>query len=278
MLLLGEEVMEERNRSIKKRKKPLKFTVIYGIILFIATVALAGHVLYHLWWVPRAGAGTPILGYRMDDIPELNESWLRETEAFGGQQQHVDYVELFWNTGPVVYFNVRVLEHTSLSDARLAAADIVAHFIEISHETALDYNLQVVVSYGDIVERRKENQAAVIAHVHEFRWRLAEALLAHAENYPSSDNVSRALNNIDVYENSIIIAAGEAELDDMRSRQAAISVMTAEQEAEWIETHGFVPVYVADHGGDIRNVPPSDISEFPNWGVWNRQHSSIDWN
>jgi hypothetical protein len=270
--------MKEKKVNIKKRRNKPRFAVIYGIILFIATVTLMGHVLYHLWWSPRMETGVPILGYRMSDLSEIDESWLTETEEFGGNQEYVDYVELLWAKGPVIYFNVRVEEETSLRNARLAATEIVEHFIEISDEVALDYNLQVVVSYGDIAQRKEENQAAVTAHVHEYYWSLTEAILAHAEAYPSSANVDRAERNINAFANSILLSAGEDELDSMRARHAAIKVMTVDQEAESVAEHGFIPVYVADHSGDVRRVPPSEISEFPNWGVWNNQRSRIDWN
>ena len=265
--------MEEKKVNIKKRRKKPRFAVIYGIILLITTVALAGHVLYNLWWSPRAETGVPILGYRMDDIPEIDESWLRETEEFGGNQEHVEYVELFPTTGPVIYFNVRIEEGTSRRNARSAATDIVEYFIEISDEVALYYNLQVVVSYGDIAARRAENRAAVAAHVHEYNWSFTESTLEYAERYPSSANVSRAEININIrLTESILIAAGEEELERMRARLAAITVMTPEQESEMIEEQGFIPSY-----SGIRQVPPTDISDFPIWGVWNNRRSRINW-
>jgi hypothetical protein len=260
--------------DIRKRIGRPRFAHIYGIILLIATIGLAFHVLYNLWLTPRIGTGTPMLGYRMEGIPELNESWVTATVEFGGNQAHVDYVEIFPTTGPVIYFNVRVEEGTSLSKARSAATDIVEHFIEISNEVARDYSLQVVVSYGDIAAQKEENQAAVTAHVHEYNRSFAESTLEYAERYPSRANVSRAEININTrLTESIIIAGGEEELERMRTRFEAITVMTEEQEQALIDEQGHIPSY-----SGLRQVPPTDISDFPNWGVWNNRRSRINWN
>lgn len=265
--------MKEKKLNITKRIKKPSFALIYGMILFVATIVLVWSVLYNLWWIPKSSTGTPVLGYRTEDITELDEAWITATEEFGGNQTNVDEVEIFSTTGPVIYFDVRIIEGTSRENARVAATEIVEYFIEISDEVALDYNLQVAVSYGDIAELKKENQAAVTAHVHEYYWSLTEAILAFAEEVPSSDNVKRAYDNLIAYENSIILSAGEDELARMRSRQEAITVMTPEQEVSMVEEEGQIPRY-----NNSRQVPPTEISQFPNWGSWNGQSSTIDWN
>ena len=268
--------MVERNEKFIKRKKIRKprFAVIYGIIMFIATCVFVGWVLYDLWWLPRVETGIPILGYRMDDIPDIDEIWLSRAVEFGNNQDYTDYVDIFWNEGPVIYFNIRVLEETELDDARSVASDIVEYLIEISNQVVLYYNLQAVISYGDIAQRRTENQAAVAYHVHEYNWSLTEAILAHAEEYPSRGNVSRADQNLNTFASSIIISAGEEELERMQARHEEITAWTDEQEDEWVEEHGAIPVY---GDGDVRQVPPSEISEFPNWGTWSNQHERMIW-
>lgn len=265
--------MTKKNLNVTKRIRRPRIAFIYGIILCIATIVLAGAVIYTLWWTPRSATGAPILGYRMEGIAELEESWITQTEDFGGNHEHIDDVKITLTTGPVIYFDVRVIEGTSRRNAREAATVIVEHFIEISDEAALDYNLQVVISYGDIAAIIEENQAAVTAHVHEYYWLLTEAILAFAEQVPSSFNVTRAYENINAFENSIILAAGEDELARMRSRQEAITVLTSEEEAARVEAEGQIPRY-----SNPVQVPPTEISQFPNWGTWNTRRSRIDWN
>jgi len=265
--------MRERKLNITKRLRKPRFALIYAVILFVATIALTWIVLHNLWLSPRMATGVPILGYRMEGIPELDDSWLAATTEFGRTQTNVEDVKIFWTTGPVVYFEVRLNEGTSRRDGRAVATRIVEHFIDLSDEAALYYNLQVVISVGDIAVRRAENQEAVTAHVHEYNWSLAEAILAHAERYPSSANVNRARDNINVFANSITLAAGEAELASMRSRYEAITAWTAEEEAARVEEDGLIPGY-----SGFRQVPPSEISRFPNWGVWSNRRSRIRWN
>lgn len=266
--------MKEKKLNITKRVGKPRIAFIYGVILFIATIVLVGVVLYNLWWVPRIATGTPMLGYRMEDIPEIDESWITATEEFGENQKHVDEVEIHATTGPVIYFNVRVDEGTSLKKARAAAAEIVEHFRDISDEVVPHYNLQVVISQGDIAALRVENQAAVTAHSHEYLYDFAESTLDYAEQYPSSGNVQRAEVNINSrLTNSIRFAVGEEGLERMRERLAAIIVMTSAEEAALIEELGYMPSY-----SPIMQVPATEISQFPNWGVWNDRRSRIDWN
>ncbi|MCL2559167.1 MAG: hypothetical protein FWE07_01655 [Turicibacter sp.] len=270
-------------RDLKKRRTKPRVAFLYGIGLFVATAVFAGVVLYQLWWQPRVATGNPIFGYRMEEMPELNEAWLSATEEFGGNQVHVDYVEVIWMSGPVIYFNIRVEEGISLSEAHSAAVPILEYFIETSNEAALDYSLQVVVSYGEIAYLdgdgnlaglRADNQREVAAHTHEYHRSFAESTLEYAERYPSRANMTRANDNINsLFTASILAAGGEEELESMRTRFAAITPMTDEEESAFIESQGYIPEY-----SGVWQVPPTNISDFPNWGVWNNRRSRIDWN
>ena len=261
---IGEEVMENNTKQ-HKGKKWLKFRHVYGFLLFLLTLALAGHAFDLLVLTPRREVGI-ILGYRMENIQALEEAWMRETETFGGTLPHVDDVTIFWNTGPVVYVSVRVDPGTSLNDARYVAREVIEFFIEASHEVARQYDIQVVVSYGDVAEQRAANHTAVAQHVHDYHHQLVEAILAHAEQYPNEFNIHRASENLSAFAYSITVAVGESGLEEMRARLNGLVAVD-------LAIGNEMPVYAGE-----RQVPPSNISEFPNWGTWSNERSSISWN
>jgi len=280
------------NRKKHKGKKRLKFRHIYALIMLLVTAYFVWHVVDLLAFAPNRDRGVIALGYRMDEIQPLEESWLTATETFGATLSNVDYVSIFWNSGPVVYVSVRVHWGTALDHARGAATEIVEHFIAVSNEVALQYNIQVVVSYGDTEEQMAENQAALVRFVHEYNHGFAERTLAWAEQYPSQANFERARYNI----NSRLIASireivGEGGLQGMRARLDAIEVVDQvgdgygdyEDGAYGNEDEGnededsssstLMPSYPG-----VLQIPRSHLTDFPNWGTWNNQRSRIIWN
>lgn len=260
----------EKNKKEFKGKKRLKFRHIYALIMLLVTAVLIFHVVNLLVFTPRRDAGIPSHGHRMDDIQELEPYWKSETESFGETLDNVEGVSIFWNNGPVVYVSVRVEEGTTLRRARRSAREVIEHFIEVSDDVLLQYDIQVVVSYGDVVAQREENHEAVIQHVHEYNHSLVEDILAWAERYPSEYNVSRATRNINDFSNSITVVVGEDGLEEMRSRVDGIDIVS---EAYDVEDHELMPRFIANV-----QIPPSDISDFPNWGTWNNRRARIDWN
>lgn len=265
----------ERNIKQNKRKFRLKFRQIYALFLFLVTAILAWHVVNLLVLTPMRETGVLAHGYRMENIQPLEKSWMRESENFGETLNQVDYVSIFWNIGPVVFVNVRVEPETNLSDARSAATEIVEHFIEASNEVLLYYDIQVVVSYGDVAQQRRENQEAVNQHVHEYNHNIVEAILAHAEEWPSEYNVHRAQTNINnVFTNSIKAAVGEEGLEDMRARLEALDVVVEEVEHENDENQEFMPRFPRV----TRQITQSNIADFPNWGTWDNNRSRMIWN
>jgi len=264
----------------KKQGEKAKLTKFGMYKLFLA--GLVGILLLHfiitLWWVPRRDAGSPVLGDRMEGIQELEDSWISETTTFGQERSNVYSFSIFWNSGPVVYFNVQVDEGVSRSDARSVATDIVAHFVELTDGVAEDYDIQVVISRvgDDVRELIEVNHEAVRDHAFEHIHNIVETTLAHAEQYPTFNNINRAYENINiVYTGVIRTVVGEEGLEAMRERLDAIVELTAEQEDQLAEELGVVIV----PGASIdRSVPPSDISTFPNFGVWNHDRERIDWN
>lgn len=262
----------EKNSKKFKGKKRLKFRHIYALIMLGVTVGLILHVVNLLVLTPRRDTGVPSHGHRMDEIDDLEESWKTTTEAFGATVDHVDYVSIFWNNGPVVYVSVRVEEGTSLQDAHDVAAEIIEHFIEVSNDVVLQYDIQVVVSYGDITEQRTENHAAVIQHVHEYNHELVEEILSWAERYRSEFNVERAERNINDFADSIKVVVGEEGLEAMLARVDAIDTIS-EAGYEDDDDHEPIPRFAV-----TVQIPSSDIANFPNWGTWNHEEARIDWN
>ena len=260
----------ERNSKQLKRKKWLKFRHVYAFFLLALTVYLAWHVLNLLVFAPvrmREDAALA-LGDRMENIQDLEQSWLDLTEEFGATLDEVDYVSIHWNAGPVVYVSVRIEPDISRRYARRAARRVIEHFIEVSDEVALQYDIQVVISRGDIAQQRIENNAAVEQHVHEYNHSLVEEILAWAEDNPSESNVNRADTNINsVFTNSIIETVGDEGLEEMRARLAAIEVEVLDEDEDPMQSLAIT-----------RRIPYSNISRFPNWGTWCNERSRIRWN
>ena len=260
--------MMERNIKPYKGKKWLKFRHIYALILLILTGLLAWHIVHVLVLTPMRETGEAVHGSRMENVQLIDPSWITEAENFGATLDDVNSVDISWLNGPVVYFNVRVEPGTRRRYARRATRAIVEHFIEVSDDVALQYNIQVVASHADrdIAEMRADNHAAVELHVHEYNHSLVEEILAHAEVHSSETNVTRARTNIDVFASSIIAIVGEEGLEEMRARAESIRIAPLEDEDEPM------PILPIE-----RQIPRSEISRFPIWGTWDNGRSRIIW-
>jgi len=251
----------------EKLKKKSGFLRIYAWILAFVSVVVLAYVFVMLYFIPTRGAGEPILGYRLEGLEEIEQSWITETEAFGNGQAHVDEVDIF-HTGLVVYFNVRVENGTTLSQARSAAEAIGEFFIDVSDGVAEDYDLQFVVSYGDLTELREDNQEAMLEHVARHRMNMVEEILVFAEQYQTEENIIRARGNLDVFGSEF----PEDVRADFESRYENLSPMTEEQEEALRErSDGNLPVANVE-----QNIPQSAIADFPNWGTWVR--NGVIWN
>ena len=258
----------EINRTKKKSKFQLKFGHVYALGLLVVTLGLGLHVLNLLVLTPMRATGVLAHGYRMENIQQLEASWKNDTQAFGLTLSQVEAVSIFWNTGPVVFVSVSFESGASLGDARGVATEIIEYFIEVSDDAVLQYNIQVVISYGDVTNQLDENQVALTQHVHEYNHEFAEATLAHAEQHPSDFNVDRARRNInDLFTNSIVIVVDTDGLEAMRARLEAIEVAPGDDEND----------NVLRYPG-IRQIPQSNLVDFPNWGTWDNARSRMIWN
>lgn len=277
--------MEKNRATIKMRKFGFKFRHLYALIMIAVTGFFAWHAFDLLVLTPARLTGNAPLGYRMDEIDYMEDFWMREVEEFGATLLDVDYVEVIWMGGPVIYVSIRVFPDTPLSYARRDAREIIEYFIDITGGIATQYNLQVVLSHGVIAERDERgivvdgilyhNQAAVIRHVHEYNAGFAERTLAHAEIYPSQANFDRAYGNINSFlRASIIEVVGESGLRDLQARLDAIEIFTVnlEDEDEDNDEEVYMPWYQP-----TLQIEQSRISEFPNWGAWSNDNNRIIW-
>ena len=266
-------MMEKNIKPPHKGKKWLKFRHVYAFILLLLTALLAWHIVNLLILTPMRETGEAVHGSRMDEIQPIEQSWRDDAIAFGASLDDVSYVQIFWRGSPVVYFNVRVEPGTTRRYSRRAARAIVEHFIEVSDDVARQYDLQIAITRADsdVQEMRAEHHAAVERHVHEYNHSLVEDILAHAEQYPSETNVARARSNIEVFAASIIAVVDEAGLEEMRARVTALGG----GEPEPLEDEDFEPM--PSFGADVRQIPRSDISNFPIWGTWDNERSRVIW-
>ena len=261
----------EKNVKPFKWKKWIKFRHVYAIILLIITALLAWHVINLLVLTPMRETGETAHGSRMDNIEPLTEESVEATKEYAEALDDVEYIDITWQTGPVVYVNVRVEPGTTRRYARRASRSVVENFIETSDGVALQYDIQVVVSYGDIEEMRAEHHDAVRHHVHEYNHGLVERILEWAERYPSETNVSRADSNINIFAQSIVEIVEEEGLEAMRARVAALDG----GEPEPFEDEDFEPM--PSFAAETRQIPQSEISRFPIWGSWSNDRERIIW-
>ena len=261
----------EKNVKPFKWKKWVKFRHVYALILFLITALLAWHIINLLVLTPMRETGETAHGSRMDNIDEYDEAWEEATVEFAQTLDDVDYVDIDWRRGPVIYVNVRVEPGTTRRYSRRAARAVVENFIENSNDVALQYDIQVVVSYGDIREMREEHHEALRHHVHSYNHDLVERILAWAEEYPSATNVARAESNINIFSASIVAIVEEEGLEEMRARVASLDGGVDEP----FEDEDFEPM--PSFEAEIRQIPQSEISRFPIWGTWSNDRERIVW-
>ena len=272
----------EKNKKTFKGRKRLKFRHIYALIMLGVTAYFAWHVLDLLVLTPRQQIGQAVHGYRMNELEPLADYWLREAEEFGATLDVVDYVEITWLGGPVVYISVRIFEGTERRPGERAAGEILNYLNNISGGVATQYNLQVVLSHGLIAQRDEDgiiidgalldNQAAVIEHVHQFNHDFAVRTLRHAERHPSDENVARAAGNINRFlRASIVETVGEDGLIELQNRLDAIEITEFDYDGDG-EADEYVPRYQG-----VFQVRRSRISTFQRWGAWSNEQNRIIW-
>ena len=264
---------------------------IYVVFLVILSIAFAAHLVFNFYIEPRSLSGSPILGNRLEYLSNIPENVFTDTEAFGLTQTRVEAVTVS-HIGAIIYFNVRVEAGTGVEVARTAAEEISDFFLEQAGELAEGYNIQLVVSTGDIDELKAENRAEALDHVRRHQMNLVEELTIFAEQFPTTDatvgsnhgTIDRVLSNISLlrrrqaYTEKVgeLYQVYETALADFEARVNALTPLTNEEVEVLIEqNHGNILVRDIT---DIRDVPQSDITDFPSWGALNNTTGLIEWN
>lgn len=257
----------KENKKFKRaRARKVIFRLYIGLLMLV-TLVFGMYVFNVLYLRPVRTAGSPVFGNRLEDIEPIPNHIVRETETFGASKAHIDRVTISI-TGRVVYFDVRVVEGTPAATARESTEEIAQYFLDEVGEIAADYSIQLVVSKGDIRQLRDNNRAAVIEHKREHTLFLIEEITAFAERYPTEDNINRMAQNIAAFRRFW----DEETISAYEARFNALTPLTEEEQENLRE----------QYGGNLpeadvsREIPRSNIAEFPIWGVLN-QRGRFEW-
>ena len=265
----SDDMPKKKNIKIPKAVRPNKSLKIYTICLAVLTLLLGVHVLNNVYLQPRSTAGSPIYGSRLDLVDEISSDVLTATEQFGLNQGRVEEVDVTI-IGKVVYFNVRVAAGTDILAARTQAEEIANFFLTQAGDDSIGYNLQLVVSTGDIEELKDENRAGVQEHVRLNAIRIIEEVSAYAELYPTHYNINRITENVTVYRQVI----GAELADEYIAYANTLTPLTAEEETLLVEENDGEPLVL-----DLdRKVPITNITQFPSWGAFDVTTGEFEWN
>lgn len=279
---------EKKKKKISKRK--VAFNSYVGLLV-IASIAFGAHLVYNFYIHPRSVAGSPIFGNRLDYLEEIPENIVPTVEAFGREQGRVEDVNITI-IGGIVYFDVRVEDGTGVEVARAVAEEIADVFVEEAGDKAKSFNLQLVVSSGDISELKADNRADALDHVRLNQIKIVETLTEFAEIFPTIDEnvgrgngtINRVLNNIALLRNRAAYTEKVGELYEMydaalaefEARVNALTPLTAEEIEILIEQED--TNVLSANIEDIRDIPQSNINDFPSWGALNNETGSFEWN
>ena len=256
---------EGAKKTSEKRNVTKKRTVLYGYIgvLAVVTVLFGYNVLKYFYLDPLKVAGQPVYGYRTEELQTISQDAITKAEEVGESQSGVESVTITVQ-GPVVYVDVRVEDGVNIDDAREVAEDSTNELLTQAKDVINDYNVQLVVSSGDIEEVAATNREEELSYIKEHDLAIVEQIVANAEKYPTATNIQRANANIDILEKSY-----KEEADAFRTRINALTELTAEEE----ENLGAIPELVVD-----QSIKQSDISTYPSWGVYDKTTETFEWN
>lgn len=266
---------EEAKKPSKKRNVTKKQVVLYSYIgvLAVVTVLFGYNVLKYFYLDPLKVAGQPVYGYRTENLQPITDSMISNAEQVGASQSGVKEIDVRVQ-GPVVYFDVRVNDGVDVETARAAAEAAATEFLAQAGDIANDYTLQLVVSAGDLKALVQTNREEELAYYKEHRLDIIERIVAHAEEYPTSKNIERAQNNINVMPKDYNEATGQYEVrypEEKAAFQAridALKPLTAEEE----EALGEIPYLEVD-----QTIQPTDISPYPSWGAYDKTTDTFEW-
>ena len=271
-----------RLRHAKVRKRMFQA---YALILILVTGIFGYHLLDYFVLSHNETAGEPVFGNRLDYLDEIPQSIKDSAMRFGNGLPGIVSVDLD-NRGAVIFLKVEVNGATEVSEAQESAEQIMEFFLEEAGSRTEGYNFQLVVTTGDSAELAQQNRQASIDHIYDHFYFLAEQTLSHAEEFPATDFIDRAQGNINIFANRFGSAAGthrnnfrETTADKvaaLQERLDAITPWTADEEEEQAERfNGTLPTVLQ---GTDRLIPPSNVSDFPSWGIINRDTGDVQWN
>ena len=194
----------EGAKKTSEKRVTKKRTVLYGYIgiLAVVTVLFGYNVLKYFYLDPLKVAGQPVYGYRTEDLQTISQDAISKAEQVGEGQSGLESVTITVQ-GPVVYVDVRVGDGVNIDDARAAAQASANELLTQAKDVITDYNLQLVVSTGDINEEAATNREEELAYIKEHDLAIVEQIVANAEKYPTATNIQRANANIDILANFI---------------------------------------------------------------------------
>ena len=272
-------------RKIRHAKVRKRLFQLYVLALIAVTGAFGYHLVDVFVLQHNAVAGTPYFGHRLDDLQPIPDNIKQAASSFGTTLPGVISATVD-NRGAVIFVDVRVNEYVELEAAQSAAEQLTDYFLERAGDLADGYNLQIVVSAGDLATLAAENRRAAIDHIYNYFYFLAETTVSHAEEFSVAGNITRAQDNINVFNNRFNNPEGahrenfrETTVTDVANLQArldAIIPWTEDEEAQQLEAHGGRFPNVLQ--GSDRLVPQSNINDFPSWGIINRETGQFQWN
>ncbi|MEE1236670.1 MAG: hypothetical protein UHI85_01200 [Turicibacter sp.] len=254
----------EGAKKTSEKRVTKKRAVLYGYIgvLAVVTVLFGYNVLKYFYLDPLKVAGQPVYGYRTEGLQTISQDAISKAEQAGEGQSGVESVTITVQ-GPVVYFDVRVGDGVNIDDARAAAQVSANELLTQAKEIINDYNLQLVVSTGDIKEEAETNREEELAYIKEHDLAIVEQIVANAEKYPTATNIQRANANIDILAKSY-----QEEAEAFRARINALKELTAEEE----QNLGTIPELVVD-----QSIKQSSLTTYPSWGVYDKTKETFEW-
>ncbi len=266
---------EEVKVPSKGSKLPKKRVILYSYIgvLTVVTVLFGFHVLKYFYLDPLSTAGHPVYGHRTENLESISESVIASAEEKGAQQPGVSEVKVTVQ-GPVVYVKVQVDEGVDVETAREAAEVTATQMLDEVGDKLADYSIQLVVSSGDVNELTDANREQELEHYKQHRLEIVEQIVAHAEEYPTQENIERAKSNINVMPKDYNKETGEYEYRYKEEKEAfearieALTPLTAEEE----EALGDIPYLEVN-----QEIEPTEISDFPSWGAYDKNTQLFEW-
>lgn len=246
----------------KKKEKTYIGRKVFITFLVLVTLGFSYVVVDYFYLDPLRQAGKPVYGQRLSELMPLDSTLIQSIETMGRSQEGIADVQISVQ-GDIVYLQVNVDSTFSLEQAQQETESLAQTFIQEMGETLEGYTLQLVVSSGETDKLLEMNREAELAYIKAHDVAIVEQVVAHTEKYPTVANIERSQANINLLKKSY---PEEAEV--FQTRLNALTPYTAEEE----EKVGNIPTLVVN-----QIIQTSDIADYPTWGVWDVETSTVQW-